>query len=430
MRRSEQQIAVIGLGYVGLPLAVELSKQYNVTGFDIDQGKIAKLREGLDVTNEVGRNRLEKSTLYLTYDEEKLKNCNVFIVTVPTPIHADKTPNLQPIISASRMIATHLKKGDLVIFESTVYPGTTEDICVPILEKYSDLTFGEDFKVGYSPERISPGDKERTLTNIVKIVSGSDQDALEQVDQIYSSIIKVGTYRASSIRVAESAKVIENAQRDVNIAFMNELSIIFNKMDIDTTEVLEAAATKWNFLRFKPGLVGGHCIGVDPYYFIYKAEQLGYHSQIMTAARKINNSISSFVVKNIVKEMFKKGTTPFEKIGILGFTFKENCGDSRNTRVVEIVHELKEYGFDILVYDPLANEKEVEETYNIQLVEKEDLKMLDTIVIAVAHDQFKLEFPPEKLRHILKSERNFIFDLKSLYTHEELDKFSLESWRL
>lgn len=423
-------IGVIGLGYVGLPLAIELSKVFPVTGFDNNEAKLNQLRNGVDVTNEVGNEGLKQASLAFTSNESDLRNCNVYIIAVPTPIHADKTPNLKPVISACKTVANSLTKGDLVIFESTVYPGTTEEVCVPVLEEYSGLQFGEDFKVGYSPERINPGDKENTLTNIVKIVSGSDQEALGKIEHIYSSIIQAGIFRTSSIKVAEAAKVIENAQRDINIAFMNELSMVFNKMEIDTTEVIEAAATKWNFLPFKPGLVGGHCIGVDPYYFIYKADQLGYQSQIMSAGRKINNAMSSFIVKNIVKELMKRDKSPIEKIGILGITFKENCSDSRNTRVIDIVTELKEYGFDVLVHDPLANVEEVYELYGVELVNKEKLFALDTLVITVAHEQFKQAFQPSMMKTLLKQERNLVFDLKALYPKEELAEYSLEAWRL
>lgn len=427
---NDPQIAVIGLGYVGLPLLVELSNHYKVIGFDINENKVAQLTRAIDPTNEVGEHRLKQARVHFTTDQEQLKLCQVYIVTVPTPIHPDKTPNLMPIMTACQTIGTYLKKGDLVIFESTVYPGTTEEICVPILEKFSQLKLGRDFKVGYSPERINPGDRKNTLTNIVKIISASDDEALEDVDRIYSTIIKAGTFRVSSIKVAESAKVMENAQRDVNIAFMNELAVIFNQMGIDTLEVIEAASTKWNFLPFKPGLVGGHCIGVDPYYFIYKAEQLGYRSQIMASARRINDNMGTFVVKNVVKEMIRTEGQLFKKIGIVGFTYKENSSDPRNTRVIDIVNELKEYGFEILVYDPLADPNEVRESYGIELVNKEDLANLDTVIIAVPHDQIKQEFSLSDYKRILKAGRRLIFDLKAIYSKLELEKYGLISWRL
>ncbi|KYG29566.1 nucleotide sugar dehydrogenase [Alkalihalobacillus trypoxylicola] len=428
--KQPAHIAVIGLGYVGIPLAIELAKEYKVKGFDISQEKVQMLQAGIDVTKEVGSQRLRSTSMVFTYHLEDIKVCNVYIIAVPTPIHSDKTPDLEPVKSACEMVASVLKVGDLVILESTVYPGTTEEICIPLLQELSGLTLGKDFQVGYSPERVNPGDQKYSIRDIVKVVSGSDEEALERVDGIYSSIIDAGTHRVSSIKVAEAAKIIENAQRDINIAFMNELSMIFNSMDIDTSQVIEAASTKWNFLKFYPGLVGGHCIGVDPYYFIYKAEQLGYHSQIMTAGRRINNSMSSFIVKNIVKELLKTGNHSLKKIGVLGMTFKENCPDSRNTRVIDVVEELQEYGVEVLVYDPIAERKEVKKSYGIDLVEKSQLKELDTVVIAVAHDIFKEECPPNQLKKMLRTDSSLIFDLKSLYANSDLEKHQLIAWRL
>jgi len=338
---KEEKISVVGLGYVGLPLAIELAKKYDVIGFDINTKKIEKYINGIDVTKEVGDEAIKNTRVYFTSDESKLRSCKFHIVAVPTPINSDKTPNLNPVINASKIIGKNLTKGSIVVYESTVYPGTTEEICIPILEKESGLKFGIDFKVGYSPERINPGDKIHTLTKIVKVVSGSDEEALEIISEVYGSIIEAGIHKAESIKVAEAAKVIENSQRDINIAFMNELSMVFNKMGINTKAVLEAAGTKWNFLKFTPGLVGGHCIGVDPYYFIYKAEQLGYHSQIILAGRKINDDMAKYVADNIIK-MLIKADLPVKgaKVAILGITFKENCPDVRNTKAIDISKEL------------------------------------------------------------------------------------------
>lgn len=429
MKKYEERIAVIGLGYVGFPLAVEFSKQYRVTGYDLDHEKIDRLRKGIDMADGTKPQSLHNAALYFTAEPAGLESCNVFIVTVPTPIHADRTPNLNPLIAASKTIGQNLKEGDLVVYESTVYPGATEEVCVPVLEQHSGLQLGKDFKLGYSPERINPGDRERHLTNIVKVVSGSDEEALNRVDQLYSTIIEAGTCRVSSIKAAEAAKVIENAQRDVNIAFMNELSIVFNQMGLDTMEVIDAASTKWNFMRFEPGLVGGHCIGVDPYYFIYKAKMLGCEPRLVAAAREVNQSVSAYIVQNIVKELVKRGST-FQKIGILGMTYKANCSDIRNSRVLDIVEELMEYGIDVLVYDSEADAEEVYQTYGIRLALKEELAELDSIVVAVPHDKFRLEFPPAALKQMLKPDRQYIFDLKSFYASDELEENELEAWNL
>src|SRR5690625_3716993 len=345
LQAKEEKVSVIGLGYVGLPVAIEFAKKFDTVGFDVDQEKLDKYVSGHDVTEEVGDEMLQASTLTFTSNEADVKTCKFHVVAVPTPINTDKTPNLSPIISASQTVGRQLTKGSIVVYESTVYPGTTEEICIPILEEESGLTFGTDFKVGYSPERINPGDKVNTLTKIIKVVSGSDAGALEDISALYGSIIEAGVHEAESIKVAEAAKVIENSQRDINIAFMNELSMVFNKMGINTKAVLEAAGTKWNFLNFSPGLVGGHCIGVDPYYFTYKAEQLGYHSQIILAGRKVNDDMGKHIANNIVKTMIKAKLDPSNvKIGILGMTFKENVADVRNTKVIDIVTELAEIG--------------------------------------------------------------------------------------
>ena len=346
------------------------------------------------------------------------------------PINSDKTPDLKPVISATKSVARNLTKGSIVVYESTVYPGTTEDICIPILEEVSGLKYGKDFKVGYSPERINPGDKINRLTTIVKIVSGSDEKTLDTVAKVYEIIIEAGVYRAESIKVAEAAKVIENSQRDINIAFMNELAMVFNKMDIDTNAVLRAAGTKWNFLNFKPGLVGGHCIGVDPYYFIYKAEELGYHSQIILAGRKINDGMSKFVVENTIKTLIKaKKQINGAKILVMGLTFKENCPDTRNTKVIDIIDELKSYGVDVLVYDPVADEKEAFEHYNISLNNKEDLKDVDAIICAVAHDELK-SIGLDELISMYKDETKVLIDIKGIYDKKEASDKGLLYWSL
>nr|WP_106781675.1 nucleotide sugar dehydrogenase [Lysinibacillus timonensis] len=428
---SQILISVIGLGYVGLPLAIELAKVFSVVGYDINEEKINFYRKGIDLTNEVGHEVLKNSTIRFSNDEQDLSVCNFHIIAVPTPINSDKTPNLTPIINACKMVGRYLTKNSIVVFESTVYPGTTEEICIPVLEQVSGLTLGRDFKVGYSPERINPGDKINTLRNIIKIVSATDKECLDIVSFVYNSIIDAGVYPVSSIKIAEAAKIIENTQRDINIAFMNELSMVFHKMNIDTDEVLHAASTKWNFINFKPGLVGGHCIGVDPYYFIYKAEQLGYHSQIIAAGRKINNEMGKFVAQSIVKEMTKRGILNNKcRIGILGFTFKENCSDCRNTKVIDIVKELEDYNFEVLIHDPLAKQDEVYYEYNIELVEKEAFVNLDTVVIAVAHDIFKDYYSYEIIRKMLKNKSSIIFDLKSIYNKQELAELDIMSWSL
>jgi UDP-N-acetyl-D-glucosamine/UDP-N-acetyl-D-galactosamine dehydrogenase len=403
-------IAVIGLGYVGFPLAVEFGKLYPTLGFDIDQARIAELQRGFDRTQEVSEAQLATSlSLRFSSQAEDLQACNTFIVTVPTPIDHFKKPDLSPLLKASEMIGQVLKKGDVVIYESTVYPGCTEEDCVPVLEKHSGLVFNQDFFCGYSPERINPGDKVNTLTKIKKVTSGSTPEVAEQVDALYRSIIQAGTHKASSIKVAEASKAIENAQRDVNISFVNELALILDRMGIDTTEVLEAAGTKWNFLNFKPGLVGGHCIGVDPYYLLHKSESLGYYPQVILSGRRVNDNMGIFVANKLVKLMIQKG----KKIGgartlMLGITFKENCPDIRNSRVVDIYKELIDFGMEVDVYDPWANAEEVEKEHGISLVETlgEDY---DAIVLTVAHGEF-LGLPFDKL----KARDGIIFDIKSV----------------
>ena len=403
-------IAVIGLGYVGFPLAVEFGKLYPTLGFDIDQARIAELQRGFDRTQEVSESQLATAvSLRFSSQAEDLRECNTFIVTVPTPIDHFKKPDLSPLVKASEMIGRVLKKGDVVIYESTVYPGCTEEDCVPVLEKHSGLVFNQDFFCGYSPERINPGDKVNTLTKIKKVTSGSTPEVAEQVDALYRSIIQAGTHKASSIKVAEASKAIENAQRDVNISFVNELALIFDRMGIDTTEVLEAAGTKWNFLNFKPGLVGGHCIGVDPYYLLHKSESLGYYPQVILSGRRVNDNMGIFVANKLVKLMIQKG----KKIGgartlMLGITFKENCPDIRNSRVVDIYKELIDFGMEVDVYDPWANAEEVEKEHGISLVSRLG-DAYDAIVLTVAHGEF-LELPFDKL----KAMDGIIFDIKSV----------------
>jgi len=394
-----KRIAVIGLGYVGLPLAIEFGKKYEVLGFDINQNRVEELLNGQDSTNEANLeeltsllNNTQKSKLgfRLSFNLEDLKNYDIFIVTVPTPIDQFKAPDLKPLLNASKMLSKVLKKGDIVIYESTVYPGCTEDDCVPVLEKSSGLIFNRDFFCGYSPARINPGDKINTLTKIVKVTSGSTPVIADLVDDLYSSIITAGTHKAPSIKVAEASKSIENAQRDVNISFVNELALIFDRIGIDTNDVLEAAGTKWNFLKFKPGLVGGHCIGVDPYYLAHKAESLGYHPQVILSGRRVNDNMGMFVASKVIKLMIKNGNkVKGSKSLILGFTFKENCPDIRNTRVCDIYNELVQYGVNVDVYDPVANSREVKKDYKIDLVETPNFSNYHSIIIAVAHNEFK-----------------------------------------
>lgn len=410
-------LAIIGLGYVGFPLAVEFGKLYPTLGFDIDASRIAELNRGYDRTQEVSDAQLKASTqLRFSSERGDLASCNTFIVTVPTPIDHFKKPDLSPLLKASEMIGKALKKGDVVIYESTVYPGCTEEDCVPVLEKHSGLIFNVDFFCGYSPERINPGDKVNTLTKIKKVTSGSTLEIAEWVDQLYRSIITAGTHKASSIKVAEASKAIENAQRDVNISFVNELALIFDRMGIDTTEVLEAAGTKWNFLNFKPGLVGGHCIGVDPYYLLHKSESLGYYPQVILSGRRVNDNMGIFVANKLVKLLIQKG----KKIGgartlMLGITFKENCPDIRNSRVVDIYHELRDFGMDVDVYDPWANAAEVKHEHGIDLI-SELGSGYDAIVLTVAHQEF-MDLPYAKLKHA----DGIIFDIKSVLDKSLVD---------
>lgn len=384
------KLAVVGLGYVGLPLAIAFDRKVKVVGFDVNSEKINKYKLGIDPTNEVGEEKIKKSTIYFTSEEKDLKECKFHIVSVPTPIKDDNTPDLSPVISASEIIGRNLTKGSIVVYESTVYPGVTEDICVPILEEKSGLKCGVDFKIGYSPERINPGDKVKRLEKIVKVVSGMDDETLNDVANVYELVIEAGVYRAKSIKVAEAAKAIENAQRDINIAFMNELSIIFNKMNIDTKAVIDAASTKFNFIKLNPGLVGGHCIAVDPYYLIYSAKKAGIESQVISAGRRINDSMAKFVVENTVKSLIKadkriKGS----KVAVLGMTFKEDCPDTRNSKVIDIISELKEYDINVIVTDPYADKEEVKKYYNLDLVDLKEIKNVDAIIIAVSHSEYR-----------------------------------------
>lgn len=413
-------LCVIGLGYVGLPLAVEFAKKFQTIGFDISRARINELKEGLDRTLEVSATDLKNSRLKYSCELDEIRQANVYIVTVPTPIDEHKRPDLTPLIRASETVGKVLKKNDIVIYESTVYPGCTEDDCVPILEKISGLKFNRDFFCGYSPERINPGDKDRTVSKIMKVVSGSTPEATEKINSLYGAIISAGTYKASSIKVAEAAKVIENTQRDINIAFVNELSLIFSKMGLDTREVLEAAGTKWNFLKFFPGLVGGHCIGVDPYYLTHKAEALGYHPQVILAGRRINDGMGAYVANQVVKLMINKShQVAGAKVLVLGLTFKENCPDIRNSRVIDIIQELREFSCDVKVFDPWANAQEVKEEYGIEMSSEEVLSKVhefEAVIIAVAHEQFrKLSFES------VKSKKTVIYDLKGIYPREQSD---------
>lgn len=419
---KEESISVIGLGYVGLPLAVEFAKKFDVVGYDLNEDKLAKYRSGIDVTDEVGDQAVQETTLQFTSEEQDLRNCKFHVVAVPTPINIDKTPNLKPVIGASEAIGRNLTKGSIVVYESTVYPGTTEEICIPILEEVSGLKYGIDFKVGYSPERINPGDKVNTLTKITKVVSGSDEVALREISEIYRSIIEAGVYEAESIKVAEAAKVIENSQRDINIAFMNELAMVFDKMDIDTKAVLEAAGTKWNFLNFTPGLVGGHCIGVDPYYFTYRAEQLGYHSQIILSGRKVNDDMGQFIGNSIIKQMIKaKQDIDGAQVAILGLTFKENVADVRNSKVIDVIEELREYGIDPVVYDPHADPEEVYDVFDVRLSDKEGIQNVDCIVLAVPHKEILEDFTLEELDKLYRNDKKVFIDIKSVLERKDCE---------
>lgn len=426
---GNESISLVGLGYVGMPIAVAFSKKVNVIGYDLNEHKIELYKSGIDPTNEVGNDAIKECKVKFTADETELQNAKFHIVAVPTPVKDDHTPDLSPVEGASKIVGRNLTKGSIIVYESTVYPGVTEDICIPILEKESGLKCGIDFKVGYSPERINPGDKVHRLETITKIVSGMDEESLDIIAKVYELVVEAGVYRAESIKVAEAAKVIENSQRDINIAFMNELSIIFNKMGIDTLSVLKAAGTKWNFLKFYPGLVGGHCIGVDPYYLTYKAEQEGYHSQIILSGRRINDDMGKYVAENTVKKLIQadkniKGA----KVGILGLTFKENCPDTRNTKIIDIIKELSEYEIYPIVVDPVADAEEAKRLYNIEFAKMEDLKNLDALIIATSHDEFKT-ISMDDFGKMFKDQKVLI-DVKGILNRKEYENAGYKYWRL
>lgn len=429
---GKEKLSLVGLGYVGMPIAVAFAKKIKVVGFDLNEAKINLYKNGIDPTNEVGNDVIKNTKVDFTADPTKLREAKFHIVAVPTPVNSDHTPDLTPVEGASRILGQNLTKGSVVVFESTVYPGVTEDVCVPILEKESGLKCGVDFKIGYSPERINPGDKVHRLETITKIVSGMDAETLDTVAKVYELVVEAGVYRADSIKVAEAAKVIENSQRDINIAFMNELSIIFNKMGIDTKSVLEAAGTKWNFLKFAPGLVGGHCIGVDPYYLTYKAEELGYHSQIILSGRRINDDMGKYVAESLVKNLIK-ANIPVQgaKIAILGFTFKENCPDTRNTKVIDIYNELAEYGITPIVVDPAADADEAKRLYEIEFQTMDDVKNMDAVVMAVAHTQF-LDLKKSDIGSFFNPEhsKKVFMDIKGLFDRKEFDTEDYIYWRL
>jgi len=428
----EEKLSLVGLGYVGLPIAVSFSKHIDVIGFDVNREKVELYRRGIDSTREAGDEAVKNCSVDFTSDETRLREAKFHIVAVPTPVRNDKTPDLSLVESASRLVGRNLVLGSVVVYESTVYPGVTEEICLPILEQESGLHSPADFKVAYSPERINPGDKAHRLENIVKIVSGQDTETLELVARVYSLVVKAGVHRAASIKIAEAAKVIENAQRDINIAFMNELSIIFNKMGVDTKSVLEAASTKWNFLRFSPGLVGGHCIGVDPYYLTYKAEQIGYHSQVILAGRRINDEMGKYVAENLVKKLIEADIeVKNAAVAVLGFTFKENCPDTRNTRVVDIVRELREYGIQAVVADPVADAREAGKEYGITLSDLDRVKDMDAVIIAVAHETFT-SLTPAQLASFFKAGQagRVLVDVKGVLDKQQCENEGYTYWRL
>lgn len=431
--KKEEKIALVGLGYVGMPIAVEFAKHVDVIGFDINKAKVELYKQGIDPTKEVGDEAIKESKVDWTSDETRLKEAKFIIVAVPTPVRDDTTPDLSPVEGSSRIVGRNLTKGSIVVYESTVYPGVTEETCIPILEKESGLKCGVDFKIGYSPERINPGDKVHRLTTIKKIVSGMDEESLDEIAKVYEIVVEAGVHRAESIKVAEAAKVIENSQRDINIAFMNELSIIFNKMGIDTNEVLKAAGTKWNFLPFRPGLVGGHCIGVDPYYLTYRAQQFGYHSQIILSGRRINDGMGKYVAENVVKQLISvEAPVKNARVGILGITFKEDCPDARNSKVDDVIKELNEYGIEPIICDPVADKEDAEKFYNIKLHGIEDLNNLDCLVIAVAHKEF-MEISNEELGKMFKdvpNNKKVIVDVKGIKNRQEMLALGYKYWRL
>lgn len=429
----EEKIALVGLGYVGMPIAVAFAKKANVIGFDLNPEKIKLYKQGIDPTKEVGDEGIKETTVDFTDDEKKLKEAKFIIVAVPTPVNTDHTPDLTPVIGASEIVGRNITKGSIVVYESTVYPGCTEDVCIPILEKESGLKCGVDFKIGYSPERINPGDKVHRLENIRKIVSGCDKDALEEIKNVYDLVIEVGTFPVSNIKTAEAVKVVENSQRDINIAFMNELAMVFDRMGIDTNEVVDGMNTKWNALGFRPGLVGGHCIGVDPYYFTYEAEKLGYHSQIILNGRIVNDSMGAYVADAAVKKMIASGQAPKNsKVVIFGLTFKENCPDTRNSKVEDIIKQLHTYGIDPVVVDPWADKKDAMKEYGIELKTLDDARDADCIIVAVGHNEFK-EMSLDDIKSYFKNvddSQKVLLDVKGLYTVKDLNDSGMNYWRL
>lgn len=430
---KKESLALVGLGYVGMPIAVAFAKKINVIGFDTNKKKIELYQSGIDPTHEVGDEAIRSTSVCFTADETQLRHAKFIIVAVPTPVNQDKTPDLSPVIGASEVVGRNLTKGSIVVYESTVYPGVTEDVCIPILERESGLKCGIDFKVGYSPERINPGDKVHRLENIVKIVSGMDHEALEEIKNTYDLVIEVGTYPVSTIKTAEAIKVVENSQRDINIAFMNELAMVFDRMDIDTNEVVDGMNTKWNALGFRPGLVGGHCIGVDPYYFTYEAEKLGYHSQIILNGRIVNDSMGVYVADTAIKQMIKAGQAPQKsKVVVLGLTFKENCPDTRNSKVNDVIKHLNTYGIEPVVVDPWANENEAMMEYGVKLTNLEDVSEADCIIVAVAHDEFKkLELKDiKRLYRNVPDEEKVLLDVKGMYSIKDLKESKMKWWRL
>lgn len=432
---KEENVALVGLGYVGMPIAVAFaSKGVNVIGFDLNKEKINLYKNGVDPTNEVGDDVIKNTSVYFTSDEASLKNAKFIIVAVPTPVNIDHTPDLTPVIGASEIVGRNLTKGAIVVYESTVYPGCTEDVCIPILERESGLKCGIDFKIGYSPERINPGDKVHRLENIHKIVSGCDEESLEEIKNVYDIVIEVGTYPVSNMRTAEAVKVVENSQRDINIAFMNELAMVFDRMNIDTNEVVDGMNTKWNALGFRPGLVGGHCIGVDPYYFTYQAEKLGYHSQIILNGRIVNDGMGNYVADSAVKQMIAAGLAPKKaKVVILGLTFKENCPDTRNSKVNDIIKQLNTYEISPLIVDPWASERDAMHEYGVSLTNLEDIHDADCIIVAVAHKQFKeinLEQLKKMYRESSADNEKILLDVKGLYTVKDLEESNMRYWRL
>lgn len=427
---NKTKLSLIGLGYVGMPIAVAFAKKINVIGFDLDANKIGLYKSGIDPTREVGDEAIRNTSVTFTADEFKLREAKFHIVAVPTPVNDDHSPDLRPVKTASTILGRNLTKGSIVVFESTVYPGVTEDVCAPILESESGLKCGSDFKIGYSPERINPGDKVHRLETIKKIVSGMDGETLECVARVYELIVKAGVYRAESIKVAEAAKVIENSQRDINIAFMNELSIIFHKIGIDTQAVLNAAKTKWNFLPFQPGLVGGHCIGVDPYYLTYKAESMGYHSQVILSGRRINDDMGRYVAENTIKLLIKaEKQVPKAKVAVLGFTFKENCPDVRNTRVVDIIRELRDYGIEPFVVDPVADTNEAQKSYDITLLPLINIFTVDAIILATAHSEF-CSLTRSDIDKLFADGHKILLDVKGIFDKSEFENAGYLYWRL